>query len=302
MNVYSDGKIQAEFYPDGLLGSHDEIFHAVQEGSVEGSTFAPYVNLVPGGMLNWMPWTVGNYDEAAIAYDAPDGIQYKIMDEAWGEVGFKLLWSSHFGPYGVANKTRPLITPDDMKDNKMRVSASLGAVMAFENMGEGTGLTLETIPWADLYNALERGVVDQCWSLWPSLVEERHMEVVKYYTALDWCWDAANVCMNKELWDSLPGDIQEVIWRASENAEMRDFEFYRRANISFKKKIVDAGVEIYYPSAAERAVWRDKSNMPAIWDELCKPWLEQHYPGQNMQQQILDELERVRLEVEAAGG
>ncbi len=302
MNVYSDGRIQAEFYPNGLLGSHDEIFRAVQEGSVEGGVYAPYVTLVPGGMLNWMPWTVGNYDEAAIVYDAPDGILYQVMDVAWEEVGFKLLWSSHFGPYGVGNKVRPLITPDDMKDNKMRVSASTGSVMAFQNMGEGTGLTLETIPWADIYNALERGVVEQIWSLWPSLIEERHAEVLTYYTALDWAWDAVNITMNRELWDSLPLDIQEVIKRAGANAEMRDFEFYRRANVTFKQTVVDWGLEIYYPTSAERAIWREKANMPAIWDELCRPWLDEHYPGQNMGQQILDELDRVRGVVEAAGG
>jgi len=274
----------------------------VQEGSVEGGIYAPYVDLVPGGMLNWMNWTVSNYNEAAIAYDAPDGILYQVMDEAWKEVGFKLLWSSHFGPYGLGNKVRPLVTPDDMKDIKMRVSASLGFVMTMENMGEGTGLTLQTIPWADLYNALERGVVDMCWSLWPSLIEERHFEVLTYYTDLGFGWDAANFAMNRDLWDSLPPDLQEVINRASANAEMRDFEFYRRANIAFKKTLVESGLEIYYPTAAEKAVWREKANMPEIWDELATPWLDEHYPGQNMTQQILDELARISSEVAAAGG
>jgi C4-dicarboxylate-binding protein DctP len=253
-------------------------------------------------MLNWMNWTVSNYNEAAIAYDAPDGILYQVMDEVWKEVGFKLLWSSHFGPYGLGNNVRPLITPDDMKDIKMRVSASLGFVMTMENMGEGTGLNLQTIPWADLYNALERGVVDMCWSLWPSLIEERHFEVLTYYTDLGFGWDAANFAMNRDLWDSLPPDLQEVIKTASAHAEMRDFEFYRRANIAFKKTLVESGLEIYYPTPAEKAVWREKANMPAIWDELATPWLDEHYPGQNMTQQILDELARISSEVAAAGG
>jgi TRAP-type C4-dicarboxylate transport system substrate-binding protein len=291
--------MEVEFYPDGLLGSHDEIFRAVQEGSVEMGVYAPYVDLVPGGMLNWMNWTVSSFDEAGIAYVAPDGIIYQVMDEAWKEVGFKLFWSSYFGPYGLANKVRPLVKPDDMKDLKMRVSASLGFVMTMENMGQGTGLTLQTIPWADLYNALERGVVDMCWSLWPSLVEERHMEVVNYYTDLGFGWDAANVCMNRDLWDSLPGDLQEAIWRAAAMAELRDAEAHRRVNLAYKKQIMDAGVEIYYPTAAEKAVWREKANMPAIWDELATPWLDEHYPGQNMTQKILDELDQIR---EATGG
>ena len=32
---YSGGKIEITYYPDGQLGTHDEIFHSVQDGSVE---------------------------------------------------------------------------------------------------------------------------------------------------------------------------------------------------------------------------------------------------------------------------
>jgi len=284
------------------LGTHSEIFKAVREGTVEIGIFAPYVDIVPGGMLNWMNWTVENFDEAVLAYVGPDGILYKIMDDAWGEVGFKLLWSSHFGPYGLGNKVRPLKAPDDMKGLKMRVSASLGFVRTMENMGKGTGLTLHTLPWAEVYSALERGVVDMIWSLWGSLIEERHAEVLKYYTDLGFGWDAANITMNRKLWDSLPSDLQTAIKKAATNAEMRDFEFYRRTLITYKKKVADLGVQIYYPTAAEKAIWREKANMPAIWAELATPWLDKRYPGQNMTKKLLDELARIKAEVAAAGG
>lgn len=298
-NVYSDGRIEVEYYPDGLLGTHSEIFHAIQEGSIEFANFAPYVDLIPGGMLNWMPWTVGSYDEAAIAY-APDGMLFKVMSDAWEEVGGKLLFYTPMGPYGIGNKLRPLKTPDDFKNIKFRVSASLGFVRTIENMAAGTGLTCETIPWADLYNALERGVVDGCWSLWGSLVEERHMEVLKYYTALGFGWDANNVVTNKELWDSLPADLQDAIWRAGRRAEEQNYEVYRRAEMGFRKTVAEAGVEIYYPTFEEREVFREKANMAVIWAELCDPWLEEHYPGQNMSQKLQDELARISAEVAGA--
>lgn len=296
IGVYSDGRIEVEFYPDGLLGTHDEHFRAIQEGSLEFSNFAPYVNLVPGGMLNWMPWTVGSYDEAAAAYD-PDGLLFKVMTDAWADVGGKLLFYTPMGPYGIGNKVRPLKTPEDFKNLKFRVSGSLGFVRTIENMSAGTGLTCETIPWADLYNALERGVVDACWSLWGSLIEERHYEVLNYYTDLGFGWDANNVAMNKDLWDSLPADLQDAVWAAGRIAEERDYEVHRRAEMNFKKAAADGGLEIYYPTPAERDVFRQKANMPAVWAELCDPWLEEHYPGQNTSQKLQDELARIAAEV-----
>jgi TRAP-type C4-dicarboxylate transport system substrate-binding protein len=298
IGIYTNGEIEVKFQPSGLLGSHDEIFHAVQEGSVQMGVFAPYVNLIPGGMLNWMPWTVGTYDEAAVAYRAPDGILYKVMDEAYKEVGMKLLWSPPMGPYGIGDKVRPIQKPEDLKDLKMRVSASLGFVKTLQNMGEGTGMTLETIPWADLYNALERNVVDGCWSLWGSLVEERHYEVMKHYTALNFAWDSCNVAINREAWDKLSDKHKEAIWKAADAAEQRDFESHRRADRAYQKQLMASGLQIYFPTSAERKVFREKARMDQIWKELCDPWLEKHYPGQNMSQKIRAELDRISAEME----
>ena len=297
VNVYSKGKMQLRFQPRGLLGGHDEIFHGVQEGSVEMGVFAPYVNLVPGGMLNWMPWTVGSYDEAAVAYAAPDGILYRMMDKAWEEVGCKLIVSLPMGPYGIGNNVRPVRTPEDFKDLKMRVSGSLGFVMTLQNMGEGSGMTLQTIPWSDLYNALERNVVDGCWDLWSPLVEERHYEVLKYYTALGWAWDCGNIVVNLELWNKLPEDLREAIFKASRHAEERDYEVHRRMDRVYQRQLQKSGLVIYYPTQAERDRFRDKANMPDIWQELCAPWLKKHFPKQDMTKQILDELERIKIEI-----
>jgi C4-dicarboxylate-binding protein DctP len=296
VNKYSNDRIQIKFQHSGLLGTHDEIFHAVREGSIGIGVFAPYVNLVPGGMLNWMPWTIGTYEEAAIAY-GPGGIIFKVMDDAYGEVGHKLLWSSHYGPYGIGNKVRSLKTPDDLKNLKLRVSGSLGFVRTLENMGKGTGMTLHTIPWADIYNALQTGVVDGCWSLWPSLVEERHYEVLKYYTDLAWGWDASNITMNRKLWDGLPQDLKDAIMRAGKEAEARDMKEVQASIDGFKKKIVDAGLQINYPTPADRDAFRKKANMPAVWKELATPWLDKTYPGQNMTEKMLSELDKVRASV-----
>ncbi len=297
IGTYSDGDISVKFSPSGLLGTHDELFHGVQEGSLEIAIVAPYTNFVPGGMLNWMPWTVSNYDEAAIAYKAPDGILYKVMDEAYREVGLKLLWSAPGGAFGLGNNVRPLKHPEDLKDLKLRVSSAVGFVSALQNMGTNTGMTLQTVPWADLYNALERHVVDGTWSLWSSLVEERHSEVLHYYTDLGFGWDSANVVMNRDLWDSLSEDQQTAIWKAAATAEQRDYEAHRRADKQFQVKLKESGMDIYMPTANERSQWRNKANMPAIWHDLADPWLEKHYPGQNMGQTIRDDLAKIRTMV-----
>ncbi len=301
VGVYTDGRMEIEFFENAILGNEQETFHAVQDGSIEIGNLPPYVNLVPGGMFNWMPWTISSWDEAVIAFGQPDGILYKVLEKAYNEVGMHILYTNSQGPYGLGNNVRPIKKPEDLKNLKMRVSSSLGCVMGLVNMGKGTGMTVETVAWSELYNALGRNVVDGCWSMWPSLIEERHYEVLDYYTSLDWMWDANQIAVNKEAWDALPDDLKEAVTKAAMQAEIHQYELSRRAVRKMQEQLAsEESFNIYYPTSEEREMFREKADMLSVWEELCKPWLEKHYPGQNMTEKILDELDRIHEQVKGS--
>ena len=295
---YSNGRIKVEFFANNLLGTHDEIFHGVQTGEIEMAGVAPYVNLVPGGMFNWMPWTMESWEESMLAFSRPDGVLYSVLEKAFNEVGMHILFTVSQGSYGLGNNVRPIKKPEDLAKLKMRVSSSLGSAKGLLNMGKGTGMTAETVPWGELYNALSRKVVDGCWSMWPSLVEERHYEVIKYYTALDWMWDANQVIINKDLWAKLPADLKAAVEKAAAEAEIHQYDVQKKAIkqfIEFLSK--QPNFQIYYPTPEEKAAFRAKADSLAIWEEICTPWLEKHYPGQNMTKKILDGLTAIHEKV-----
>ncbi|MDR1731266.1 MAG: TRAP transporter substrate-binding protein [Synergistaceae bacterium] len=297
---YSGGDIELTYYANGLLGSHDETFHGVRDGIIEMAMLCPYVNLVPGGMLNWMPWTVSNYDEARIAYAYPDGILFKVMQEAWREVNMELIFNSSEGGYGIANNVRPLKTPEDLKNLKLRVSSSLAYVRALENLGKGVGLTFETIAWAELYNALSRGVVDGCWDTYVGMVDSRHGEVIKYYThEIMGGWNAFNIVINKELWDGLEPKYQEALFKAGSEAERNFCDLFEAED----RRYIQA-MKTNYPNLTlteltpeEVSVWKDRADMPSIWAGLADPWLDKVWPGEKMGEKIRAELDSIRKQV-----
>jgi C4-dicarboxylate-binding protein DctP len=248
-----------------------------------------------------MPWTITSYEEAAIAFDPSDGMLYEVTNDAYEDVGLHLIWCCTGGGYGIGNNVRPIKTPEDFKNLKMRVSSSVPYVRTLENMAAGTGLTMETIPWADIYNALERGVADGCWDVWSALLEERHFEVLDYYTALNFGWETENIIINKELWDGLPKDLQDALSRAGEMARLRDYEAVRELEVQIKNEVAKAGLEIYYPTPDERELFREKANMGAVWEEVYGTQLEERYPDEDMIDDVRAELERIREYVAAAG-
>ncbi|MBI3516327.1 MAG: TRAP transporter substrate-binding protein [Proteobacteria bacterium] len=73
---------------------------------------------------------------------------------------------------------KPVKTPTDLKGQKIRVMASPVMVKTMEAMG-ATGVP---VAWAELYTALQTGVVDGAENNHPSVVAKKFYEVSKYYT------------------------------------------------------------------------------------------------------------------------
>lgn len=295
----TNGRIEIKVYYDGLMGNHDETFHGVQEDYITIGIFSPYVKLIPGGILNWMPWTISSWEAAAMAFDPETGPLFKVLEVAYNEVGMHTLFHVAQGPYGLGTTVRPLRRNQDFKNLKMRVSGSTGLVRALQGMGKGTGMTVVTLPWSDLYTALSRGVVDGNWTMWPSLVDERHYEALKYYSDVNFAWDNQNVAINKKIWDRLPKDLQKIVSRVAAQAQAYSDKLHREVEADYIKKVEASDCEIVWLTKEERAALREASNVPAIWKELCEPWLEKAFPGQNMSATLQQQLADIEKKVSA---
>ncbi len=292
----SGGRMEITLFPDGLLGAHNETFASVRQGEIEMAMLVPYVNLVPGGVVNFMPWTVSNYDEFSLAFRTPKGILHRVMEKAYGEANMHVLFSISGGGYGLGNNVRPIRKPADLKNLKMRVSSSLGMVRALGNMGKGTGMSMETVPWSELYNALSRKVVDGCWSTTNLLVAERQYEVMKYYTDLGMAWDAAQIAVNREAWEKLPPDLKTIVEKAAKAAEVYALNLQKNALADDMATLKQKGLQVVQLTPAEKEAFFKASDVDSIWKEMVKPWMDKAFPGQNMTQVVQAELAKVRAE------
>jgi TRAP-type C4-dicarboxylate transport system substrate-binding protein len=298
VNEYSNGKVEIKVFLDSLLGGHDETFKNVQAGDIELAMLVPYIPLVPGGAINFMPWAVSSYAGFEIAFDPVKGVLHKVVDKAYQEVNMKVLFSNTSGLYGLTNNVREIKSPQDLKNLKIRVSSSKSGVQMLANMGKGTGMTMETIPWSELYNALSRKVIDGCWGTIGLIVAERQYEVLKYYSDIGFMMDAAQILINKDLWESLPDDVKAAIEKASIECMAAQLKAQMDEEISQVEIMKKNGMIFYVPTPEEKDVFIKASNVEEIWNEQVKPWLEKAYPGENKSQELLKELESIRKSAE----
>lgn len=73
-------------------------------------------------------------------------------------------------------------------------------------------------------------------------------EVVKYLTYLPHIYDPYIVCMSNAKWNSLPSDLQELMQEYATKYCQYEREFNLQNDEEYLQKMVDAGLQVYYPT------------------------------------------------------
>ena len=105
---------------------------------------------------------------------------------------------------------KPVRTPADLKGQKVRVMASPVMVKTMEALG-ATGVP---VAWAELYTALQTGVVDGAENNHPSVVAKKFYEVSKYYTLDEHMRIPDLLVVSTKFFNSLTPPQQAAVMRA----------------------------------------------------------------------------------------
>jgi tripartite ATP-independent transporter DctP family solute receptor len=120
---------------------------------------------------------------------------------------------------------KPVRTPDDLKGQKIRVMASPVMVNTMKALG-ATGVP---VAWAELYTALQTGVVDGAENNHPSVVAKKFYEVSKFYSLDEHMRIPDVIAMSMKLWAQLNPDQQKAVLDAGARTQayMRGLENLR---------------------------------------------------------------------------
>lgn len=249
----SDTRIEWTEAYGGVLFGFSDTLEAVSEGVVDmgwvGALFEPAK----------MPLQNVAY---ALPFSTPEPLDaLEIMDELSSQEGiFKKEWTDnnlvYLGTmatdgYQIYSKT-PIRTPADLKGLKVLSSASVGPWI------EGYGATFISAGIPVTYNQLETGVGDAVFLITSGAAAIKLHEVAPYVTILDMGpAPGGGVAVNKDTWDSLPEDVQEIFKELGKNytTELGKDVAKRR-----EKALADmeaAGVTLIRPTEDEMKLWVD---------------------------------------------
>lgn len=165
--------------------------------------------------IGLMPALVVSYEQGASWKNQEVG---KFFSKFLEEKGVKIIsWIWQAG--GVASKTKPLVSPEDAKDMKVR-----GGSREMDMILKTAGAAVLTIPSNEIYVSLQTGAMDAAMTSSTSLMSFKLHEVTKHLTTgrgKAYWFMLEPLMMSKDVFDKLPKEHQDAIMAAG--AEMEAF-------------------------------------------------------------------------------
>ena len=210
VNKALEGRYVVTVFPNAQLYGDNQAIEALSAGFIEmaAPSSAKFIGSVPALQLFDMPFLFPRIETVHKVVDGPMGDEIRDMFIE-RKLGIKLMtfWDNAFKQFSC--NVRPLLKPADFKGVKFRIMSSDVLEAQMSGLG-GVGLKL---PFAEVYNALEQGVVDGQENTASNIYTKKFHEVQKYMTFSNHGYLGYAVIMNQKFWDKLPADVQETISR-----------------------------------------------------------------------------------------
>ena len=209
----SSGKIKVDIFPSSQLGPIAEMMQSVQAGSLTMSMAVPawYSNFIKPIDAFTLPYMVSSVDKLQPALEGKVGSEISRLAEG---AGFKVFGYWLMGGRHIVNKVRPVNVPDDCKGLKIRVINSQVYMAAFRALGANP----VAMDPAELYSALQQGVVDGFEYPLPDLVSYKLYEVAKFLSLDQHTTDFFIISTASKTWAAMSAEEQGIVSKAMKTA------------------------------------------------------------------------------------
>lgn len=271
------GRIDIATFPAGQLGGELSLAEQVQNGSLQLATITTAVmqNFVPQSIIMDMPFLFPDEKTAYAVFDDEE-LQQKFFSY-YPEKGFIAIGWTENGFRDFTNSRGPVRTPADMKGLKVRVINAPIYIDIFRALGASpTGM-----PFPEIYNALQTGVVDAQENPLLATVLMNFTDVNKYVTLTHHSITECLILVSPDYWGTL-SDADRQIFRDAAKAAIKTNRDVDKAlennlpkkNISIQQYAKETGIELTILNKEERAAFREavrpvwEKYRPIIGDDL----------------------------------
>jgi len=186
----------------------------------------------------------------------------------------KVMYLHGTGP-GLFHTKKAITSTDDLKGLRLKSNAEL------MDLPPVVGALPVSLPITETYDALQRGIIDGVTLPMEALKGWKIAELVKA-TLLNYAFAytaSQYVVMNKDKWDALPKDVQQIIEQVNEEWMEKQAKLWDQLDKEAQEYAVSKGVKMVQVSKEEQAKWAPK--VRPLLDSYVRDVTKKGLPGED---------------------
>lgn len=255
----TNGELQIKVHPNSSLAGLRDGVEGVRLGTIDmtGADSGTLGNWVPGVGIFSLPFVFDDFEHAVKVMDGPVG-EWKAK-ELKEKMGVELLGQSPSGFRVILTTDKMVNSAEDLRGMKIRIPEIPVYVATFRALH----VNATPIPWADVYTALQSGVVEGVEAPPSALYLIKHHEVTDFVAPTNHILLEQNFIINSNKMASLPPEQQEIIREAATEAVNWLREQRRTIEADYLEKLKE---DLTISDNFDAESFRE--NMQPVWEEF----------------------------------
>jgi len=254
----TDGRIEVQMFPNSQLGGNTEMVEGVQLGTIDMcNQFAgAFANYVPEMEVLALAFLFQSEDHLFASLNGKPG---EILAKALREKGFEPLGYFYGGSRSLMNNVRPINRPADLNGLKIRTIPTNITLEGINAMGA----IATPMSQADVYSALEQGVLDG-WENSPITLQTLKLyEVTKYVSWTRHFMTPDLFAISAKTWAKLSDADKAIIKDEASKAVTYERQIWGKKSDEAVAQLKEEGVK--FNDVADLQAFRDATS--PLWNQ-----------------------------------
>jgi len=233
------GRIEVQVSPSAQLGDDAAMVTALRTGALDlsANSQGALAAVIPDYAAFGMPFLFASLPQAWKVLDGPLG---KELADKSAEKGLIVLGYWDNGVRHMSNSKRPILKPADLQGLKMRTPPDAVTV----DIMKALGAEAQQIKFAELYVALQQGVVDGQENPLMNIYASKLYEVNKFVSLTGHKYEMTPFLMSKRSWERLSEADRKALHDAAAEATALQRKLSQEADEKLVAELKAKGVRV----------------------------------------------------------
>lgn len=261
------GRIRILVQAEGTLGAEDEVIDQMRYGGIDFArvSLSQLSEYIPELRVLMMPYLYTDSQHMWRVLDGEIGEQFlesvsqnRLVGLSWYDAGARNFYST----------SKPIACLEDIAGMRIRVQES--ELMA--DTVEALGAVAVPMAYAEVYSALERGIVDGAENNWSSYESMSHYEAAPYYTVDEHMRVPEIQICAQHTWEKLTEEDRRIILECAKESALYERELWKEQEEISKQIVTQRGTKVVELSLEERK--RFQEAMEGVYEKYCRDQMD----------------------------